>query len=64
LKFRKKEPFLILEKNKPLILFMGIGSIVGALIGSYFLGMIPQQYLHLFLGIILLISAVKLFYKR
>lgn len=42
------------------ILWMSAGSIVGALIGSYLLAYVRGSFLQIFLGLILLVSAVKL----
>jgi len=42
------------------ILWMSAGSILGALIGSYLLGYVRVSFLQMLLGLILLVSAVKL----
>jgi uncharacterized membrane protein YfcA len=42
------------------ILWMALGSILGALTGSYLLRFAPSVFLHTLLGIILLVSAIKL----
>lgn len=42
------------------ILWMSAGSIVGALVGSYLLGYVRISFLQVLLGLILLVSAVKL----
>jgi uncharacterized membrane protein YfcA len=46
------------------IVWMSVGSIVGALIGSYLLGHVRVSLLQVLLGFILLISAVKLWRTR
>lgn len=47
-----------------LVLPMGIGSIIGSFIGTYLVTYVPNQFIKLLLGIILIISAVKLFLRR
>lgn len=42
------------------ILWMSLGSVLGALIGSYLLGYVRGSFLQVLLGLILLLSAVKL----
>ncbi len=42
------------------ILWMSAGSILGALIGSYLLGYVRVSFLQVLLGLILLVSAIKL----
>lgn len=44
----------------PFILWMSAGSILGALVGSYLLAYTRVSLLQLLLGLILLVSAVKL----
>ncbi len=46
------------------ISFLSLGSIAGALIGSRLLSYVPGSVLHLFLGVILLFSAVKLLRRK
>jgi uncharacterized membrane protein YfcA len=41
---------------------MGIGSILGAIIGGLLVGIAPQSWLKLALGIILMVSAFRIFY--
>ncbi|WP_283103585.1 hypothetical protein [Thiomicrospira microaerophila] len=40
---------------------MSVGSIAGALVGGLMLGLVPAQWLGLFLAVLLLISAWKVF---
>lgn len=51
--------FQILKKEKPLFIWMVIGSIIGAAVGGLMLGLVPVQALTTLLGLILLISAMK-----
>jgi len=44
------------------VLPMGAGSVVGAVIGGLLVGIAPQSWLKLGLGIILMISAFRIFY--
>ena len=49
-----------IRPHSSFILFMSLGSIAGALVGSYLLRHAPGSILHMFLGVILLASAIKL----
>jgi uncharacterized membrane protein YfcA len=49
-----------LQSEIPFILWMSLGSIAGAFIGSYFLQYAPSSLLHVLLGLILFTSAIKL----
>jgi len=42
---------------------MGIGSVVGAVVGGLLVGMVPAAALKLLLGAILIVSAVRIFYR-
>ena len=53
--------FSILLKERDLLLWMSIGSILGAGIGGLLLGLVPAHLLLGLLGLILLISAIKTF---
>lgn len=59
-KYRGKRQFRDLREHKQVILWMALGSILGALAGSYLLGYVRVSFLQVLLGLILLISAVKL----
>jgi uncharacterized membrane protein YfcA len=43
---------------------MGAGSIIGAIIGGLLVGVAPQSWLKLGLGIILMVSAFRIFYHN
>jgi len=49
---------------KEVLVFMAIGSIIGAFLGSLFVGIVPSSALEIGLGIILLLSAYKIFKKK
>lgn len=55
------EAFSILRKERPLLISMAVGSILGAFLGSLLLRLVPTQTLLTMLGIILIISAIKTF---
>jgi uncharacterized membrane protein YfcA len=42
---------------------MGVGSVVGAVVGGIFVGVVPAAVLKLVLGVILIVSAVRIFYR-
>jgi uncharacterized protein len=46
------------------VLPMGAGSVLGAIIGGLLVGMVPQSWLKLGLGIILMVSAFRMFYHN
>ncbi len=49
---------------RDVIVFMAIGSIIGAFLGALLFGIVSAVYIEVLLGVILLISAYKLFRKR
>ncbi len=42
---------------------MGVGSVVGAMAGGLLVGLVPEAVLKFVLGVILIISAVRIFYR-
>ncbi len=40
---------------------MGLGSVVGAVVGGLFVGVVPAAALKFVLGVILIVSAVRIF---
>src|SRR5919112_2752558 len=42
---------------------MGLGSVVGAVVGGLFVGVVPAAVLKLVLGVNLIVSAVRIFYR-
>lgn len=49
---------------RDIMVFMALGSIVGAFIGAMLFGVVDAVYIEVLLGVILLVSAYKLFRKR
>lgn len=63
-KYKSKEPFQVVRQEAKFIAVMAAGSIVGSFIGSHLLRGISGEFVKTFLGLILLTSAVKLFYRK
>jgi uncharacterized membrane protein YfcA len=42
---------------------MGVGSVVGAVVGGLFVGLVPAAVLKLVLGVLLIVSAARIFYR-
>jgi uncharacterized membrane protein YfcA len=62
-RYRKKEPFAILRPNLRFILWMALGSIVGAVLGKSMMGIVSSEMLRIGLAVILSVSAIKLYRK-
>jgi hypothetical protein len=60
-RYTRSDSFAVLRQEKPLFVWMAIGSILGAAVGGLLLGLVPTHLLLTLLGVILLISAVKTF---
>jgi uncharacterized protein len=60
-RYSQSNAFVILRQERALLGWMAAGSIVGAAAGGILLGIIPANLLLAGLGIILLVSAVKVF---
>ncbi len=60
-RYRESNAFAVLGHERPLLIWMAVGSIVGAGLGGLMLGLIPSSWLLTGLGIILLVSAIKVF---
>lgn len=58
-KYRQNKAFPALKANKPFIMIMTAGSILGAFAGSIFLDTVKGRALQIVLGIILMVSAIK-----
>lgn len=63
-KYRSQEPFQIVRQEGKFIAVMAVGSILGSFAGSHLLQGMSGEFIKTFLGLILLISAVKLFYRK
>lgn len=60
-RYRQSAAFPVLQREKPLFVSLALGSAIGVLIGGLLLGIISTQALIGGLGIILLVSSVKMF---
>ncbi|WP_296829399.1 sulfite exporter TauE/SafE family protein [Thiomicrospira sp.] len=60
-RYRQAQAFDALRRERDLLIWMSVGSIAGALVGGLMLGLVPAQWLGLFLAVLLLISAWKVF---
>lgn len=49
---------------RELVVPMGVGSVAGALLGGYLLPFVPASALKLILGVILIVSAARIFHHR
>ncbi len=58
-RYSRDQSFSIIRAQRPFILVMAVGSIIGTFIGGQLLGLIPTAYLLPLLAAILLISSVK-----
>ena len=58
-RYSRDRSFVVLGENRRLVLVMAIGSIVGSFIGGRLLGVIPASVLLPLLGLILVLSAFK-----
>lgn len=63
-KYNKNEKLKEIFSFKEVIVFMALGSIIGAFIGVLLFGIVEALYIEILLGFILLVSAYKLFRKR
>ncbi len=58
-RYSRDQAFSVLGRNRPFLLIMCVGSIVGSSIGGLLLGIVPSAVLLPVLAIVLLISAYK-----
>jgi uncharacterized membrane protein YfcA len=63
-RYSRDSTFAVLSGNRPFVLAMAVGSVVGSFIGALLLGIIPSAVLLPVLAVILLISSVKLWLHR
>jgi uncharacterized membrane protein YfcA len=59
--FRPRSDFCSWERSSPP---MGFGSVIGALLGGLLVGVVPVSVLKFALGVILIVSAVRIFRHR
>jgi uncharacterized protein len=64
MKYRKSNQFSAIKENWTFVVFMAVGSVIGAFAGSKILTSISAGTLQVVLGSILLISAIKTFLKK
>ncbi|MFN3491769.1 MAG: TSUP family transporter [Anaerolineales bacterium] len=64
MRYKNQGTLTKIRSDTNFILWMGLGSIIGALAGSYFLKFAPSALLHILLGFILFVSAIKLAGKQ
>lgn len=60
MRYGAQQRFAEVRPHASFVVFMSLGSIAGALAGSYLLRYAPGSVLHVLLGVILLVSAIKL----
>jgi len=60
-RYRESNAFAILGHERALLIWMAAGSIVGAAAGGLLLGVVPSAWILTGLGLILLVSAIKVF---
>jgi uncharacterized protein len=60
LRYSRKPGMGMVRPQRTLVAWMACGSVVGALIGSQLVHCVPGSLLRVILGIILLISAIRL----
>jgi uncharacterized protein len=58
-RYSRDRSFAVLGRNRPFVLIMAAGSILGSFIGGQLLGLVPGAVLLPLLAVILLVSAVK-----
>ncbi|PZQ86956.1 MAG: permease [Leifsonia xyli] len=61
-RYSRDQSFSVLGHNKPFLLIMAAGSVVGTFIGGLLLGVVPSGLLLPMLAAILLVSAVKVWW--
>ena len=58
-RYSRDRSFVVLRENRPFVLVMAAGSIVGSFVGSRLLGLVPSPVLLPLLAVILVVSAVR-----
>ncbi|HLA40433.1 MAG TPA: sulfite exporter TauE/SafE family protein [Candidatus Glassbacteria bacterium] len=64
LKYRSDRRTGVAARERPFVFAMAAGSIAGAYLGSRLLGMVSGEFLSIFLGVLLFIAAIKIFYRN
>lgn len=60
-RYRQSDAFTVLARERQLLLWMAAGSIAGAAVGGLLLGSVASAWLMTGLGLILFVSAIKIF---
>ncbi len=60
-RYSRSSAFAVLRRESCLLRWMAVGSVVGAALGGLLVGLLPTQWLMGLLGLILLVSAIKIF---
>ncbi len=60
-RYARQDAFSQREVFRETIVPMGIGSVIGALVGGVLVGFVPPQFLKIALGVILIVSAIRIF---
>lgn len=60
-RYTKSQAFIVLREERSLFIALGIGSIIGAALGSALLGVVSSDVLVLLLAFVLMVSAYKIF---
>lgn len=60
-RYTQADAFVVLRRERSLMIWMAVGSIFGAAVGGILLGLVPTDWLMGLLGVILLFSAIKTF---
>jgi len=64
LKYRADRKTEVVGRRRAFVLFMAAGSVIGAYCGSRLLGLVSSEFLSVFLGILLFVAAIKIFYRN
>lgn len=64
LRYRSRPVFREVRPERGFVLFMSLGSVLGAWVGSRLLPLAPSALLQVFLGVILLVASAKMAFSR
>lgn len=63
-RYSRDRSFVVLAQNRSFVLAMAAGSILGSLVGARLLGIVPTSVLLPVLAVVLIVSAVKVWYAE